>query len=423
MVRTNRFIVSLLGCCVLFSLPYFSALRSEEEESTQETDQQSNTATDTEITPAAEMKEVSSEEGVPQEVAAEQSEMVSVPPIDEQQPVVPQFAVEQMPISPTMPKTPLQEILGASQSQKVDTVESVPMQPQSMEGQEEQKTEETAQSQEVMEPSSPLSTVDTMSLEEAQGNWLSKRIWWERAEEMYEKIRTAIGDIMDKRMEIFSRRTTLDRDLFDPVFIEIGVGIAELETIIQELVTQLDRAEEEGPSDAQRAVLNELRDERASLDELKNNITSLRTLETAVETALSTLLETVNTVRRHERDAWNSFKEIGRVLSEKRARELYYKIDVAWQNIKQLAQYIEKTFSQYFSTLEERAKSAITALRTQFFALKDKGIDLKERMLILTKQESEEEKELEERESEQEKVQKSSWWSAIVRNIRLLWPF
>src|SRR5438105_2755246 len=41
--------------------------------------------------------------------------------------------------------------------------------------------------------------IDTVSLEDPQGNWLFKKIWWERAETLYGKIREAVTSIWESR--------------------------------------------------------------------------------------------------------------------------------------------------------------------------------------------------------------------------------
>src|SRR5579872_3599284 len=62
----------------------------------------------------------------------------------------------------------------------------------------------TAKAEEMV-PSSPIG-IDTVSLEEPQGNWLFKRIWWERAEERYEKIRNLVTAIWESRTQFFNKR-------------------------------------------------------------------------------------------------------------------------------------------------------------------------------------------------------------------------
>src|SRR5437870_6541847 len=76
--------------------------------------------------------------------------------------------------------------------------------------------------------------IDTVSLENPQGNWLFKRIWWERAEERYEKIRLLVDAVWESRTIFFVKRNELDRNVLDPFYLNVGIGQGELQTILSE---------------------------------------------------------------------------------------------------------------------------------------------------------------------------------------------
>ena len=80
--------------------------------------------------------------------------------------------------------------------------------------------------------------------------------------------------------------------------------------------------------------------EREALRQLKLDVESITELDHAVDEALIKLMETINRVHEQERKAWGQFTEIARVLSEKKARELFYQMDVAWRNIKSMSVYL-----------------------------------------------------------------------------------
>ncbi len=102
------------------------------------------------------------------------------------------------------------------------------------------------------------------------------------------------------------------------------------------------------------------------------------------------LVEQLNKIRRLEQQAWQNFKNIARVLDDKKARELFYRVDNAWRNIQEMQAYIEKTFSTSFDTLVERIKERIKKIDSAILALKEKGIDLKKRVQTEEQEEQEE---------------------------------
>ena len=63
------------------------------------------------------------------------------------------------------------------------------------------------------EPTEPVTTpeqdeieikgIDTVDIAQPKGNWLYKRIWWEKAERLYEKIKQLANEISESRIVFF----------------------------------------------------------------------------------------------------------------------------------------------------------------------------------------------------------------------------
>src|SRR5689334_7513565 len=85
---------------------------------------------------------------------------------------------------PTKSLVPQQEV-----STNVVNVVEAPVAPTSVPSTPEQNfddIDEADAQEEFVEQKNPEG-IDTVSLEDAQGNWLFKRVWWERAEDRYGK--------------------------------------------------------------------------------------------------------------------------------------------------------------------------------------------------------------------------------------------
>lgn len=259
--------------------------------------------------------------------------------------------------------------------------------------------------------------IDTTSQENPRGNWVFKKMWYERAQEAYQKIKNLIDTIMDKRVEFFTRRSTLDKELFDIFYLEIGMGMGEFTTLIDDLTQEMEqeRVPEEIAQEKQN-ILDTLTAEKTSINQVKSHIETLKQIDHALEQALSTVIEIINSVRKHDHDAWNYFKEIGELLSEKKARELFYKIDVALQNVKQMNNYLDQAFATYFENLEHRAHNSVAQIKEDLQHFKDKGIDFKQSIENLKKEEVKvvEQKQQEEDEEEMRPKKPVSWWQWII---------
>jgi len=220
--------------------------------------------------------------------------------------------------------------------------------------------------------------IDTVDLEEPRGNWLFKRIWWERAERKYEKIRAMVASIFEMRMQFFKERSRLDREVFDPFYVEIGLSQGELQETIDELMKKLEQERQRiGDLDPEeRALLEKIHAERKSLEQVKRDVTAINQLDTDVEASINKLLDQINRARNYEREAWEYFKEIARVLSDKKARELYHAMDIISQNIKDIQEYVESAFASHFKQVIFSAQTQVEKTKNEIAVLKEKGIDM-----------------------------------------------
>lgn len=220
-----------------------------------------------------------------------------------------------------------------------------------------------------------INTVDVDS--EPKGNWLYKRIWWEKAERTYEKIKQLTDKILEARILYFARRTDLDRNTLDPFYLGQGFNQGELTEIITYLTEQFEQERKDGTLDEkERELLAILNEEKKNLEGLQKGIVTVTNIDHAIDDALLKLSEQLNQAKMYEQQAWQSFKAINRELSDKKARELYYGMDTYWRNLNNINTYISGAFSQYFDQLDERIKQEVEKIKATMSVLKEKGIDI-----------------------------------------------
>jgi SMC interacting uncharacterized protein involved in chromosome segregation len=126
--------------------------------------------------------------------------------------------------------------------------------------------------------------------------------------------------------------------------------------------------------------LNRRMQKKQELEQLQKEVQLVIKQDSELEDAVMMLLEQINKIRRLEQTAWQNFKDIARVLDDKKARELYYKVDNAWRNVQELQNYIEQTYSTTFEQLVEHIKEKIQKVEAAIETLKVKGVDLKKQL-------------------------------------------
>jgi hypothetical protein len=325
----------------------------------------------------------SSEESAPQEPTTQDQPAESSPATPTEETEETTVIEDQQTTTPESPTQEMSSSAEASDSAKATTdtpaVELVAQETSS----EEPAAELTApkvEEQETLIPEEPVKEetvgIDTVSLENPQGNWLIKRIWWERAEERYEKIRILVDAIWESRNTFFKERNELDRKILDPFYMSIGIDRGELQVILSEINDFLEKQrEQQGDLSEQERVLYETYStEEETLKQLKLDVDMITNLDHAIDDALGTFMNQINRVRNYESEAWKNFKEIAHILNDTKARELYYMIEGAARNIKTISTYLEQEFFTHFHKLIDEAKTRVARVQSQMDALKEKGV-------------------------------------------------
>ena len=267
--------------------------------------------------------------------------------------------------------------------------------------------------------------IDTIDIDEPQGNWLFKRVWWERAQGKYEKIQELVEAVMESRMSFFEKRTKLDREVFDPFYTNAGLSRGQLQEMLQRIKAKLDQEQQEDIvlSEEEREVLATLEAEKKNLEQLEADVKTIQAADEAVDDTITVLIQQINQTRSYEREAWKNFKGIAQELSDKKARELYQSMDTFYSNIKEVRTYISDALTQHLEQLSTLAKERIEKVQTALKASKEKGVDLINQLQKLDELERAEEKELMRKEIEESvsKKEEKKVSGVMWRTIDSLW--
>jgi len=268
---------------------------------------------------------------------------------------------------------------------------------------------------------SELKGIDTLDIDEAGGNWLIKRMWYEKAEDKMEKIEDAVDEIMDSRSVFFEKRDKTDSDLFDPFYREVGIDQGKLEEIIGFLMEQLKQRREKQVtlSQQEREFVKKLEAQKDILKQLEANIDGISKIDDSVDDAITQLLEQINRARGYKKEARVHLKKIGDVLDHNKARELYAKIESEWQSIKVIKEYIDTKFTSHFDEILSIAKKQTTEIKEDLDVLEQKGVSFKQQMKKFEQQADDQE--ILEQQAEQEEelleTEQKGWIETIVSYV------
>jgi hypothetical protein len=291
--------------------------------------------------------------------------------------------------------------------------------------------EEAPQNAGASEPEIPVQGITTVDLEQPQGNWLFKKYWWDRAEETYKKIKNNSDKIGDMRVKFFTRRTELDKTILDPFYADVGLTQSDLQRSMQSLMSQLEQErDKEGTlSEEERELMETVQKDRERLEQLDKDIKAVGTLRDEADRAVEKVLEQKKRASQYETEAWDTLREIGRVVNDTKASELFYKMDAALRTVKDIAKYVEQEVNGLFDKLLSNAREQTERIKTALQALKEQGVDLKARVQEAQEHDLARDAAAAEEATEKEKTkaapEKTGWASRLYQAVIdvTLWQF
>lgn len=271
-------------------------------------------------------------------------------------------------------------------------------------------------------------SLDTVDVKEPSGNWLFKRIWWEKAEEQYDKIKHMVEEVAQLRMHFLTQRTEIARTLFDPFYVSIGMGQGELSVILNYLIEQFtELKQQEGSLSAQeREFLDLLTAQKKTLEQLKLDVDAITKVDNALDEAEIKLNEQSNLCHTYDQQAWQHFRSIAKELSDKKARELFYTMETLARNIEDILAWIHDPFTPTVTKLTETAHQQIERIKTAVQELKEKGLDFKKQakqMEDVAHKRDEERLEKEKEEAVEQAVQRTREELSWMSRVRATWDF
>lgn len=249
-----------------------------------------------------------------------------------------------------------------------------------------QDTGDMQQTEEVLEQQDTIiqQGIDDFNVE-GSGNWLLKRVWWEKTEEVYQEIKGVFNQVLETRMQFIATRNKLDREL-DIFYGEMGLEqgpLNDIVTHILDLMEKMRKAQGDVLSSKEEDLVKRTQEKEQVLVQLKLDIKAIQEVEDKLDQALNTLFKQIDVCNEYEQRAWNNFKDIARELNDKEARKSYYQTLALFEDVKKIQAYLTGAFSSYFQQTVQSAREHAQTITAHMQNLRNQGIDLQKEALIL----------------------------------------
>jgi|GEM_PF-2340593 len=223
-----------------------------------------------------------------------------------------------------------------------------------------------------------LDTIDIVG----SGNWLEKRIWYEKAQEAFDEVLTSVHQAMDMRIQ-FSSEVNAIGSKIDSFYEAVDFDKGQLDEKFKEILAALEVEQKiKGDlSEKERNLKLTIKQESPAIDDLGKNIKSIGDLDAKMDQVLMQAFKIIDECRDLESKSWSAFTSISKEIDDKKARNLYYQINNYKQNIDQKNNYLKTSLLPYLhNVLIAKIESNIDKIKSSITDFKKKGVDLDEIM-------------------------------------------
>jgi regulator of replication initiation timing len=238
------------------------------------------------------------------------------------------------------------------------------------------------------------------------GNWVQKRIWWEQAEAAFAQLTADNNQILQIQADYFKQRIIVEKQL-NTILCDLNVSRADLVSFIDKLLeftstvpnvatvaadkssaTVSQSGHDKSVSDHKNSSGNQRLKKLAilqqvGLENIKTYLTNLKLIDDALDQVLVELNKQIELCQDYEKQAWDDFKEIGRILNDKKAKALFYQVDGYQKNVQKILDYVTGPLKKFFDDQVTKTKKNCEDLAQELKQLAAGGLDLRIELDIL----------------------------------------
>ncbi len=214
------------------------------------------------------------------------------------------------------------------------------------------------------------------------GNWLNKRIWYERSQVVFDEIRSMVNAIGDLRIQ-FSNEVNAVGQKIDSFWETVDYTKGQLDDKFKEMLIRLETEQKltGDLSPEERNLQVTIKQELTVVEQIGKDIKAIHDVDDKIDDTFKQALKTIDECRDYESKSWDSFKAVGKELDDKKARNIYYQMNNYKQNIDQKSNYLKTTLLPYLhNVLVAKVEMNISKINQAVATLKTKGIDLEKIM-------------------------------------------
>ncbi len=213
------------------------------------------------------------------------------------------------------------------------------------------------------------------TLDLTRGNWYEKKMYYTKAREVYEQIKK-LAAAVEKRKAPFLTKRSENEEKLAQFNHDIGIKENEVDELLETAKKELqeERAREINLTESERDLLEDVRERKRDLEQLKADIKGIGEYNELLDKAIATVREQSKTVRSFEREAGRAYNQIAKEINDRIAEQLFLSMKTYLENITAIDSYLQHKLFPFFTGKISDIDDKINAAKAKVMRLKARGV-------------------------------------------------
>lgn len=228
-----------------------------------------------------------------------------------------------------------------------------------------------------------------------QGNWVKKKDWLLRSNDVFEEIQNNVLEIQATKKNFNEKFHTLDGEI-DDFYKDLCIDQGKLQELFDSVERYLEKKKKKdlaaiatGEQDQNQdrdylakldLLTSKLKKDKEELEQLKLDIKSIEDLDQAASERLKKVDEQITQTQEEFTKIQTSMSDLWDIIDDKKARVIYYELKGnSSEKIKNILSYLKDDLLKDFDSIIEKTRLQIAKIKDSIKKLEEKGYIIKNR--------------------------------------------
>jgi len=259
-------------------------------------------------------------------------------------------------------------------------------------------------------------------LDRTRGNWYKKKVYYTKARGLYDQIKKQAVAVEKHKAPFFKKQSETEKK-YTQFNHDIDIKENKVDELLEAAQKELqeERTEEINLTEAERGLLEEVRERKRDLEQLKADIQGIAEYYELLDKAVAMVRQESSKALAYEAQAGRTYKQIATEINDRIVEQMYLSIKTNLDNITAIDTYLQNKLLPFFTGKIRDMEDKMSAAKAKVARLKSRGVIITKKIAADEEEEKKKREALQKQRAEERKRKKAAartWYQRIWDNIK-----